>query len=68
MATHSSTLAWKIPGKMEEPDRLQSMGSLPGCSLWVWGSCGQANRGASMGLIGAAFSDVWVVLCWKRQI
>ena len=25
MATHSSTLAWKIP-RMEEPDRLQSMG------------------------------------------
>ena len=27
MATHSSTLAWKIPG-MEEPGGLQSMGSL----------------------------------------
>ena len=27
MATHSSTLAWKIPW-MEETDRLQSMGSL----------------------------------------
>ena len=26
MATHSSTLAWKIPG-MEKPGRLQSMGS-----------------------------------------
>jgi len=26
MATHSSTLAWKIPW-MEEPSRLQSMGS-----------------------------------------
>ena len=26
MATHSSILAWKIP-KMEEPGRLQSMGS-----------------------------------------
>ena len=25
MATHSSTIAWKIPW-MEEPDRLQSMG------------------------------------------
>ena len=25
MATHSSTLAWKIPW-VEEPDRLQSMG------------------------------------------
>ena len=27
MATHSSTLAWKIPWMMEEPGRLQSMGS-----------------------------------------
>ena len=27
MATHSGTLAWKIPW-MEEPGRLQSMGSL----------------------------------------
>ena len=27
MAPQSSTLAWKIPW-MEEPDRLQSMGSL----------------------------------------
>ena len=27
MATHSSTLAWRIPW-MEEPDRLQSIGSL----------------------------------------
>ena len=27
MATHSSTLAWKVPW-MEEPDGLQSMGSL----------------------------------------
>ena len=26
IATHSSTLAWKFPW-MEEPDRLQSMGS-----------------------------------------
>ena len=26
-APHSSTLAWKIP-RTEEPDRLQSMGSL----------------------------------------
>ena len=26
MATHSSILAWKIP-RMEEPGRLQSMGS-----------------------------------------
>ena len=35
MATHSSTLAWRIPWR-EEPGRLQSMGSLrvhQGCAL-----------------------------------
>ena len=31
MATHSGTLAWKIPWK-EEPGRLQSMGSQRGLS------------------------------------
>ena len=40
MAPHSSTLAWKIPW-MEEPGRLQSMGSLRvrhdwGTSLWLF--------------------------------
>ena len=34
MATHSSTLAWKIPW-MEEPGRLQSMGSLRAGHDWV---------------------------------
>ena len=34
MATHSSTLAWKIPW-MEEPGRLQSMGSLRVRHNWV---------------------------------
>ena len=40
MATHSNTLAWKIP-RTEEPGRLQSMGSLRvrhdwGTSLWLF--------------------------------
>ena len=34
MATHSSILAWKIP-RMEEPGRLQSMGSLRVRNDWV---------------------------------
>ena len=34
MAPHSSTLAWKIPW-MEEPGRLQSMGSLRVAHDWV---------------------------------
>ena len=38
MATHSSTLAWKIP-RTEEPGRLQSMGSL---SL-TWGRSRLSN-------------------------
>ena len=32
MATHSNTLAWKIPWT-EEPGRLQSMGSFPDASF-----------------------------------
>ena len=35
MATHSSTLAWKIPWT-EEPSRLQSMGSLIATRLSDW--------------------------------
>ena len=34
LATHSSTLAWKLP-RMEEPGRLQSMGSLRVRHDWV---------------------------------
>ena len=34
MASHSSTLAWKIPG-MEEPGRLQSMGLLRNGHNWA---------------------------------
>ena len=34
MATHSSTLAWKIPWA-EEPGRLQSMGSLRVRHTWA---------------------------------
>ena len=35
MAPHSSTLAWQIPW-MEEPGRLQSMGSLRVGHDWAW--------------------------------
>ena len=55
MASHSSTLAWKIPW-MEEPGRLQSLGSqrvghdlATSLSLWsltlcVWSSCGSDDK------------------------
>ena len=43
LATHSSTLAWKIPW-MEEPGRLQSMGSLRVGHDWPSLSCiGEGN-------------------------
>ena len=46
MAPHSSTLAWKIPW-MEEPGRLQSMGSLRAGHDWVtslsWTGEGNGN-------------------------
>ena len=38
MASHSSTLAWKIPW-MVEPGRLQSMGSLTSLSLFPFTHC-----------------------------
>ena len=40
MATHSSTIAWKIP-RMEEPSKLQSMGSQRGyiVHLWIFSNC-----------------------------
>ena len=52
MATHSSTLAWKIPW-MEEPGRLQSMGSLRvghdwATSLWLFLSCIGAGNGSPL--------------------
>ena len=46
MAIHSSTLAWKIPW-MEEPDRLQSMGSLRvrhDFTFTLWGNNTQLSR------------------------
>ena len=51
MATHSSTLAWKIPWR-EEPGRLQSMGSLRVGHNWVT-SLHQATR---KGLAGGFFT------------
>ena len=52
MATHSSTLAWKIPW-LEEPGRLQSMGSLRvrhnwETSLSLFLSCIGEGRGSSL--------------------
>ena len=43
-------------GVGRHPVKKGSFGA-PSCSLWVWGGCGQAGRGASVGLIGAVFSD-----------
>ena len=57
MATHSSTLAWKIPW-MEEPGRLQSMGS-----LWVghdW-----AISLFSFSCIGEGNGNPSSVLAWR---
>ena len=57
MAPHSSTLAWKIPW-MEEPGRLQSMGSLSdredmgnvaGCGAEAW-RVASAGREEMMGV------------------
>ena len=58
MATHSSTLAWKIP--WEEPGRLQSMGSQSQTRLSDFTSSLQAYS-----LI--ALSRTWVrTSCWEH--
>ena len=46
MATHSSTLAWKIPW-MEEPGRLQSMGLLGNRGPSECGTTHEATSGMS---------------------
>ena len=43
MATHSSTLAWKIPWA-EEPGRLQSHRTSLSLSLFTLGSCGGTDE------------------------
>ena len=50
MAIHSSTLAWKIPW-MEEPGRLQSMGSLLPVA-WI-----RAPPGAGLSTVGVTVTQ-----------
>ena len=57
MATHSSTLAWKIPW-MEEPGRLQSMGLLGVRHNWV----------TSLSLFTLIFQGEWVQHCLLYQV
>ena len=47
MATHSSTLAWKIP-RTEEPGRLQSMGSQRVWHDWATSLCNNSNNRPSL--------------------
>ena len=55
MATHSSTLAWKIPW-MEEPGRLQSMGSHRVGHDWsdLAAAANQVKRSVQLPPVGAA--------------
>jgi len=64
MATHSSILAWKIPW-MEEPGRLQSMGSqsvglkgFPGSSAGKESACNAGDPGTIAGLGRSAGEEV----------
>ena len=67
MATHSSTLAWKIPWT-EEPRRLGNMksvfawripgmGSLVGCRLW--GRTESGHDGSDLAATAASLFTVW---------
>ena len=67
MATHSCTLAWKIPW-MEEPDRLQSMGSQKVRHDWVTEqinlSLHHEPAGASLPSLGAWCQDFLDISGW----
>ena len=63
MAPHSSTLAWQIPW-MEEPGRLQSMGSLRVGHDWsdlAAGSMVRKTLGSLSAKGGAVFPPCWLV-------
>ena len=61
MAPHSSTLAWKIPW-MEEPGRLQSMGSLPKSDTTE-----QLHFNFSLSCTGGGNATRSSVLAWRIQ-
>ena len=62
MATHSSTLAWKIPWT-EEPSRLQPMGSLGVAHDWAtsfhFSVCVTVFRSIHVAAKGAVCSFIW---------
>ena len=62
MATHSSVLAWRIPGT-GEPGRLQSMGSLRVGHDWSDLATAKANKrkGSNSGKFS---SSILLKLCW----
>ena len=60
MATHSSTLAWKIPW-MEEPDRLQSMGSQRVGHDWV------TSLSLCM-VMGQGWYSLWYCCCAREIV
>ena len=61
MAPHSSTLAWKIPW-MEEPGRLQSMGS----QSWTWLSDFTFNFHFSLSCIGKGNGNPFQCSCLEN--
>ena len=66
IATHSSTLAWKIPWT-EEPGRLQSMGSLrvraqaagAHCERLGGGTKAQARQSSAPNVLSGVLSSPW---------
>jgi len=72
MATHSSTLAWKIPW-MEEPDRLQSMGSqsrtqLSDLTFFIIDALGQILNLDHMAQLQGAYSAAYYLVFSKLLI
>ena len=69
MATHSSTLVWKIPWT-EEPGRLQSMGSQSDTTEWLYFTMFKwlLKELASSSHIHTYTDTRWLLAVWRRCI
>ena len=69
MATHSSTLVWKIPW-MEEPGRLQSMGSQSDTTEWLYFTMFKwlLKELSSSSRIHTYTDTRWLLAVWRRCI
>ena len=65
MATHSSTVAWKIPWT-EEPGRLQSMGSQRVGHDWATSLCPLCVRGLALNVLNVVLKKKHHIM-WQKK-